>query len=172
MLAIANAQQRFKDSQKVARKRMRRRSRLAGEARRLRPARTRRAASCFWWKAIQRRVGETGARSRDASHHAAARKILNTWEADIGEVLQSKKFTTSALRSASIRLQRFIRPALPTRFASGGRRQRRTAHRHAAVRTVSAPLSPLVGAGHIYVCMPPLFRIDAGKEVFYGAAPR
>jgi len=26
---------------------------------------------------------------------------------------------------------------------------------------------PLVVAGHIYVCMPPLFRIDAGKEVIY-----
>jgi topoisomerase-4 subunit B len=26
---------------------------------------------------------------------------------------------------------------------------------------------PLVAAGHIYVCMPPLFRIDAGKEVIY-----
>jgi topoisomerase-4 subunit B len=26
---------------------------------------------------------------------------------------------------------------------------------------------PLVLAGHIYVCMPPLFRIDAGKQVFY-----
>ena len=22
-------------------------------------------------------------------------------------------------------------------------------------------------AGHVYVCMPPLFRIDAGKEVIY-----
>ena len=22
-------------------------------------------------------------------------------------------------------------------------------------------------AGHVYVCMPPLFRIDAGKEVVY-----
>ena len=26
---------------------------------------------------------------------------------------------------------------------------------------------PLVAAGHVYVCMPPLFRIDAGKEVIY-----
>jgi topoisomerase-4 subunit B len=26
---------------------------------------------------------------------------------------------------------------------------------------------PLVLAGHIYVCMPPLFRIDAGKQVIY-----
>ncbi len=26
---------------------------------------------------------------------------------------------------------------------------------------------PLVASGHIYVAMPPLFRIDAGKEVFY-----
>ena len=26
---------------------------------------------------------------------------------------------------------------------------------------------PLVEAGHIYVAMPPLYRIDAGKEVFY-----
>ena len=26
---------------------------------------------------------------------------------------------------------------------------------------------PLVAAGHVYVCMPPLFRIDAGKEVMY-----
>lgn len=26
---------------------------------------------------------------------------------------------------------------------------------------------PLVEAGHVYVAMPPLFRIDAGKEVYY-----
>ena len=26
---------------------------------------------------------------------------------------------------------------------------------------------PLVEAGHIYVAMPPLYRIDCGKEVFY-----
>ena len=26
---------------------------------------------------------------------------------------------------------------------------------------------PLVKAGHIYVAMPPLYRIDVGKEVFY-----
>jgi topoisomerase-4 subunit B len=26
---------------------------------------------------------------------------------------------------------------------------------------------PLVEAGHIYVAMPPLYRIDVGKEVFY-----
>ena len=26
---------------------------------------------------------------------------------------------------------------------------------------------PLVEAGHVYVAMPPLYRIDVGKEVFY-----
>lgn len=26
---------------------------------------------------------------------------------------------------------------------------------------------PLVEAGHVYVAMPPLYRIDIGKEVFY-----
>jgi topoisomerase-4 subunit B len=26
---------------------------------------------------------------------------------------------------------------------------------------------PLVAAGHVYVAMPPLYRIDVGKEVFY-----
>ena len=26
---------------------------------------------------------------------------------------------------------------------------------------------PVVEAGHIYVAMPPLYRIDVGKEVFY-----
>jgi topoisomerase-4 subunit B len=26
---------------------------------------------------------------------------------------------------------------------------------------------PLVSAGHVYVAMPPLFRIDVGKEVYY-----
>ena len=28
-------------------------------------------------------------------------------------------------------------------------------------------LRPLVEHGHVYVAMPPLFRIDAGKQVFY-----
>jgi len=26
---------------------------------------------------------------------------------------------------------------------------------------------PLVDAGHVYVAMPPLYRIDLGKEIFY-----
>ncbi|MGH8522210.1 MAG: hypothetical protein ACREU9_12500 [Gammaproteobacteria bacterium] len=26
---------------------------------------------------------------------------------------------------------------------------------------------PLVDAGHVHVAMPPLYRIDIGKEVFY-----
>jgi len=41
------------------------------------------------------------------------------------------------------------------------------AHRDAAVRAVLRHYRPLVAAGHVYVCMPPLFRIDAGKEVVY-----
>jgi topoisomerase-4 subunit B len=42
------------------------------------------------------------------------------------------------------------------------------AHRDAALRPVRAPLSgPLVAAGHVFVAMPPLYRIDVGKEVFY-----
>ena len=35
------------------------------------------------------------------------------------------------------------------------------------MRTVRQHFRPVVEAGHVYVAMPPLFRIDVGKEVFY-----
>ena len=53
MLAIANAQQRFKDSQKIERKRTVAGRRSAGQARRLREPGPGSAASCSWSKAIR-----------------------------------------------------------------------------------------------------------------------
>ena len=91
MLAIANAQQRFKDSQKVARKRV-----VAG------PALPGKLADCVSQDPARGELflvegdsaGGSAKQARDRVTQAIMPlrgKILNTWEADIGEVLQSQE---------------------------------------------------------------------------------
>ena len=75
MLAIANAQQRLRDSQKIARKRIVAGPALPGQARRLRQPGSRRAASCSWSRAIRRadRPSRRATGSRRPSCRCAAR---------------------------------------------------------------------------------------------------
>ena len=91
MLAIANAQQRFKDSQKVARKRI-----VAG------PALPGKLADCVSQDPARGELflvegdsaGGSAKQARDRVTQAIMPlrgKILNTWEADTGEVLQSQE---------------------------------------------------------------------------------
>ena len=91
MLAIANAQQRFKDSQKIARKRI-----VAG------PALPGKLADCVSQDPARGELflvegdsaGGSAKQARDRVTQAIMPlrgKILNTWEADTGEVLQSQE---------------------------------------------------------------------------------
>ena len=95
-------------------------------------------------------------------------KILNTWEVDAGEMLASQEVhdITVALgvdpASADLARLRYHKVCILADADSDGP--------HIATLLCALFLRhfrPLVEAGHVYVAMPPLYRIDVGKEVFY-----
>ncbi len=101
-------------------------------------------------------------------------KILNTWEVASNHVLASQEIHDIAvaigvdpghksdLSGNSLSELRYGKICILADADSDG----------AHIATLLCALflkhfRPLVAAGHIFVAMPPLFRIDAGKEVFY-----
>ncbi|MGY8814457.1 MAG: DNA topoisomerase IV subunit B [Gammaproteobacteria bacterium] len=95
-------------------------------------------------------------------------KILNTWEVDSSEVLSSKEVhdITVAIGvdpgSDKLDQLRYGKICILADADSDGL--------HIATLLCALFLKhyrPLVEQGHIYVAMPPLYRIDVGKEVFY-----
>ena len=89
-LAISNAGRRLKAGKKVERKKITQ----AGAARqtgRLRRTGTDARGTVPGRGRLRRRLGEAGAGQGIPGDHAAARKILNTWEVDGGEVLASQE---------------------------------------------------------------------------------
>ena len=95
-------------------------------------------------------------------------KILNTWEVDSAEVLASKEVhdITVAIGvdpgSDKLEQLRYGKVCILADADSDGL--------HIATLLCALFLKhfrPLVEQGHIYVAMPPLYRIDVGKEVFY-----
>ena len=95
-------------------------------------------------------------------------KILNTWEVDAGEVLASQEVHDIALAigvepgSGNLQGLRYGKICILADADSDG----------AHIATLLCALflrhfRPLVTAGHVYVAMPPLYRIDIGKDVFY-----
>lgn len=95
-------------------------------------------------------------------------KILNTWEVDSSQVLASKEVHDIAVAvgvdpgSDSLEKLRYGKVCILADADSDGL--------HIATLLCALFLKhfkSLVAAGHVYVAMPPLFRIDVGKEVFY-----
>jgi topoisomerase-4 subunit B len=95
-------------------------------------------------------------------------KILNTWEVDSADVLASQEVHDIAVAigvepgSNELRNLRYSKICILADADSDG----------AHIATLLCALflrhfPALVQAGHVYVAMPPLYRIDAGKEVFY-----
>jgi topoisomerase-4 subunit B len=168
MMAIANAQQRAKDSQKVSRKRV-----VAG------PALPGKLADCVSQDPAKGELflvegdsaGGSAKQARDRLTQAIMPlrgKILNTWESDTSEVLQSQEVHNISVaigvdpQASDISGLRYHKICILADADSDGQ--------HIATLLCALFLRhyrPLVVAGHVYVCMPPLFRIDAGKEVFY-----
>jgi topoisomerase IV subunit B len=109
------------------------------------------------------------ARNRDFQAVMPLRgKILNTWEVNAGEVLGSQEVNDIALAvgvepgSNDLQGLRYGKICILADADSDG----------AHIATLLCALflrhfRPLVTAGHVYVAMPPLYRIDVGKEVFY-----
>ncbi|SEP78081.1 topoisomerase-4 subunit B [Solimonas aquatica] len=95
-------------------------------------------------------------------------KILNTWEVDANEALGSQEIHDISVAigvdpgSPDISGLRYGKICVLADADSDGL--------HIATLLCALFLKhyrPLVEAGHIYIAMPPLFRIDAGKQVFY-----
>jgi topoisomerase IV subunit B len=167
-LAIQSAQQRFKDSQKVTRKRV-----VAG------PALPGKLADCVSQDPARGELflvegdsaGGSAKQARDRNTQAIMPlrgKILNTWEVESGAVLQSQEVHDISIAlgvdpgAADLSNLRYHKICILADADSDGQ--------HIATLLCALFLRhyrPLVLAGHIYVCMPPLFRIDAGKDVIY-----
>jgi topoisomerase-4 subunit B len=167
-LAIANAQQRLRDSQKISRKRV-----VAG------PALPGKLADCVTQDPARGELflvegdsaGGSAKQARDRVTQAIMPlrgKILNTWESDVREVLQSQEVHDISVAigvdpaASDLSNLRYHKICILADADSDGQ--------HIATLLCALFLRhyrPLVLAGHIYVCMPPLFRIDAGKQVFY-----
>ena len=95
-------------------------------------------------------------------------KILNTWEVDPAEVLGSQEVHDIAVAlgvdpgSDDLSRLRFGKVCILADADSDG------AHIATLLCALFLKHFPqLVAAGHVYVAMPPLFRIDVGKRVFY-----
>ena len=109
------------------------------------------------------------ARDRDTQAIMPLRgKILNSWEVDANEALASNEIHDISVAigvdpgSRDISGLRYGKVCVLADADSDGL--------HIATLLCALFLKhyrPLVAAGHIYIAMPPLFRIDAGKQVFY-----
>ena len=95
-------------------------------------------------------------------------KILNTWEVEPGTVLSSREVHDISVAlgvdpgSDDLSRLRYGRICILADADSDGL--------HIATLLCALFLKhfrPLVRAGHVFVAMPPLYRIDVGKEVFY-----
>ncbi len=95
-------------------------------------------------------------------------KILNTWEVDSAEVMASQEVHDIAVAigvdpgSGDLNGLRYGKICILADADSDGLH----------IATLLCALfvrhfRPLVEAGHVHVAMPPLFRVDVGKEVFY-----
>ncbi len=95
-------------------------------------------------------------------------KILNTWEVDSHAVASSEEVHNISIAlgvdpgSGDLTQLRYNKICILADADSDGQ--------HIATLLCALFLRhfrPLVVSGHIYVAMPPLYRIDAGKQVFY-----
>jgi topoisomerase-4 subunit B len=116
-------------------------------------------------------AGGSAKQARDKDYQAIMPlrgKILNTWEVDSGEVLGSQEVHDIAVAlgvdpgSSDISGLRYGKVCILADADSDG----------AHIATLLCALfvkhfKPLVLAGHVYVSMPPLFRIDVGQTVYY-----
>lgn len=167
-LAIANAERRLKAGQVVVRKKI-----TAG------PALPGKLVDCSLQEPLQCELflvegdsaGGSAKQARDRTFQAVLPlrgKILNTWEVPSAEILASQTIHDIAIAvgvepdSNELKGLRYGKVCILADADSDG----------AHIATLLCALftkhfRPLVEAGHVYIAMPPLFRIDYGKEVYY-----
>ena len=167
-MAINNAQLRLRKSKKVVRKKV-----TSG------PALPGKLADCSGQDAMAGELflvegdsaGGSAKQARDRTFQAIMPlrgKILNTWEVDSQEVLASQEVHDISVALGvdpgedDFTSLRYGKVCILADADSDGL--------HIATLLCALFVKhfrPLVKAGHIYVAMPPLYRIDVGKEVFY-----
>jgi len=167
-LAINNAQSRLRKGKKVERKKV-----TVG------PALPGKLADCSGKDAMASELflvegdsaGGSAKQARDREFQAIMPlrgKILNTWEVDAHDVLASQEVHDISVAigvdpaSADLSNLRYGKVCILADADSDG----------AHIATLLCALflkhyRPLVQAGHVFVAMPPLFRIDIGKDVYY-----
>ncbi|MGB1580617.1 MAG: DNA topoisomerase IV subunit B [Nevskiales bacterium] len=167
-MAIANAQKRAKAGKKVVRKKV-----ASG------PALPGKLADCSGQDLERTELflvegdsaGGSAKQARDREFQAILPlrgKILNTWEVEPDQVLGSQEVHDIAVAigvepgSNDLDKLRYGKICILADADSDGLH----------IATLICALfvrhfQPLVTGGHVYVAMPPLFRIDVGKEVFY-----
>jgi len=165
---IGNAQRRLKSSRKVARKKV-----ASG------PALPGKLADCSGTDSARSELflvegdsaGGSAKQARDREYQAVMPlrgKILNTWEVDSGDILASQEVHDIAVAigvdpgSGDLTGLRYNRVCILADADSDGM--------HIATLLCALFVKhfrPLVEAGHVFMAMPPLYRIDLGKETFY-----
>ena len=167
-LFISNAQRRLRASRKVARKKV-----TSG------PALPGKLADCSGADASRSELflvegdsaGGSAKQARDREFQAVMPlrgKILNTWEVDSSEILASQEVHDIAVAigvdpgSNELSGLRYNKVCILADADSDGLH----------IATLLCALfvrhfRPVVDAGHVFVAMPPLYRVDLGKETFY-----
>lgn len=167
-LAIANAQKRMKAAQTVLRKKITSGPALPGKLIDC-SAQDIKRTELFLVEGDSAGGSAKQARSREYQAVMPLRgKILNTWEVESTAVLSSQEIHDIAVAigvdpgSSDLQGLRYGKICILADADSDGNH----------IATLLCALfvrhfRPLVAAGHICIAMPPLFRLDHGKEVYY-----
>jgi len=166
--AISNAQERLKAAQRVVRKRISGGPALPGKLADCASQEPKRS-ELFLVEGDSAGGSAKQAREKDFQAIMPLRgKILNTWEVDAGDLASSEEVHNISVAlgvdpgSTDLSQLRYHKICILADADSDGQ--------HIATLLCALFLRhfrPLVTNGHVYVAMPPLYRIDAGKSVYY-----